>query len=150
MFVVLHVICVCMCVLSRVWLCTTPWTAALQAPLSTGFSRQEYWSGLPFPSLGDLLNSGIKPTSFLSPALTDKFFTPVPFGKPYMPYSLLLFLEFKLILGQWGLKWEENLEGWIWEGPSWQSTCGSNNKGTLHCSLFFWEKWANRFYFIKV
>ena len=39
----------------------TPWTVACQAPLSMGFSRQEYWSGLPFPSLGDLPNPGIKP-----------------------------------------------------------------------------------------
>ena len=41
----------------------TPWTVAHQAPLSTGFSRQEYWSGLPFPSLGDLPNPGIEPMS---------------------------------------------------------------------------------------
>ena len=41
----------------------TPWTVAHQAPLSIGFSRQEYWSGLPFPSLGDLLDPGIKPGS---------------------------------------------------------------------------------------
>ena len=41
----------------------TPWTVAHQAPLSMGFSRQEYWSGLPFPSPGDLLNLGIKPWS---------------------------------------------------------------------------------------
>ena len=40
---------------------TTPWTLACQAPLSMGFHRQEYWSGLPFPSPGDLLNPGIKP-----------------------------------------------------------------------------------------
>ena len=39
----------------------TLWTVALQAPLSMGFSRQEYWSGLPFPSPGDLPNPGIKP-----------------------------------------------------------------------------------------
>ena len=39
----------------------TPWTAACQVPLSMGFSRQEYWSGLPFPSPGDLPNPGIKP-----------------------------------------------------------------------------------------
>ena len=38
----------------------TPWTVALQAPLTMGFSRQEYWSGLPFPSPGDLPNPGIK------------------------------------------------------------------------------------------
>ena len=46
----------------------TPWTIACQAPLSVGFSRQEYWSGLPCPHPGDLPNPGIKPTSSLSPA----------------------------------------------------------------------------------
>ena len=49
--------------LSRVQLFVTPWTAAHQAPPSMGFSRQEYWSGLPFPSPGDLPNPGIKPES---------------------------------------------------------------------------------------
>ena len=49
--------------LSRVRLFVTPWTGAYQAPLSMGFSRQEYWSGLPFPSPGDLPNSGIEPRS---------------------------------------------------------------------------------------
>ena len=46
-----------------VQLFATPWTVAYQAPLSMGFSRQEYWSGLPFPSPGDLPNAGIKPGS---------------------------------------------------------------------------------------
>ena len=41
----------------------TPWTAACQAPLSLGFSKQEYWSGLPFPSPGDLPNPEIEPGS---------------------------------------------------------------------------------------
>ena len=50
----------------------TPWTVAHQALLSMGFSRQEDWSGLPFPSLGDLLDPGIEP---MSPALADGFFT---------------------------------------------------------------------------
>ena len=49
--------------LSHVQLFATPWTVTLQAPLSKGFSRQEYWSGLPFPSPGDLLDPGIKPGS---------------------------------------------------------------------------------------
>ena len=49
--------------LSRVRLFATPRTVANQAPLSTGFSRQEYWSGLPFPSSGDLPDPGIKPGS---------------------------------------------------------------------------------------
>ena len=47
--------------LSRVRLFVTPWTAACQAHPSMGFSRQEYWCGLPFPSLGDLPDPGIEP-----------------------------------------------------------------------------------------
>ena len=57
----------------------TPWTAAHQAPLSMGFPRQEYWSGLPFPSPGDLSHPGIEP---MSPALAGEFFTTEPSGKP--------------------------------------------------------------------
>ena len=56
----------------------TPWTVACQAPLSMGFPRQEYWSGLPFPSSGDLPNPGIEPSS---PALAGGFFTTEPLGK---------------------------------------------------------------------
>ena len=63
------------CVLSCVQPFATPWTVAQQAPLSTGFSRQEYWSGLPFPTPGDLPHPGIKPTSLASPALAGRFFT---------------------------------------------------------------------------
>ena len=58
-----------MCVFSRVQLLVTLWTVAHQAPLSMGFSQQEYWSGLPFPPPGDLPDSGIKPASIASPAL---------------------------------------------------------------------------------
>ena len=57
----------------------TPWTVVYQAPLSMGFTRQEYWSELPFPSLGDLPNPGIEP---VSPALAGGFFTTGPPGKP--------------------------------------------------------------------
>ena len=53
---------------SHVLLFATPWTLACQAPLSVGFSRQEYWSGLPFPPPGDLPDPGIKPVSLLFPA----------------------------------------------------------------------------------
>ena len=60
--------CVLSC-LSCVQLFATPWTVACQAPLSMGFSRQEYWSGLPCPLPGDLPNPGIKPMSLTSPAL---------------------------------------------------------------------------------
>ena len=69
----------CVCALSRVQFFATPWTAAQQAPLPMGFARQEYWSGYPFPSPGDLPNPGIKPTS---PALAGEFFTTEPPGKP--------------------------------------------------------------------
>ena len=60
---------------SRVWLFATLWTEVCQAPLSTWFSGQEYWSGLPCLSPKDLPKPGIKPTSLMSPALTGKFFT---------------------------------------------------------------------------
>ena len=56
-----------------------PWTVACQAPLSMGFPRQDYGSGLPFPNPGNLLNPGIKPAS---PALVRGFFTTEPPGKP--------------------------------------------------------------------
>ena len=61
--------------LSRVRLFVTPWTVTRQAPLSIEFSRQEYWSGLPFPSPGDLPNPGNQPMSLMSPALAGGFFT---------------------------------------------------------------------------
>jgi len=57
----------------------TPWTVAYKATPSMGFSRQEYWSGLPFPSPGDLLNPGIKPRS---PALQTDALPSEPPGKP--------------------------------------------------------------------
>ena len=57
----------------------TPWTIAGQAPLSMGFSRQEYWGGLPFPSPGDLPDPGIEP---MCPALAGRLFTSEPPGKP--------------------------------------------------------------------
>ena len=57
----------------------TPWTVAFQSPLSMGFSRQEYWSGLPFPAPGNLPDPGIKSAS---PAVAGKFFTTETLGKP--------------------------------------------------------------------
>ena len=61
---------------SRVCLFVTPWTVALQAPLSMGFSKQEYWSGLPCPPPGGLPNPGLEPESLMSPALAGRFLTP--------------------------------------------------------------------------
>ena len=62
--IIVLVMCVCVCVLSRVCLFVTPWTIALQALLSMEFSRQEYWSGLPFLTPEDLPDPGIKPVSW--------------------------------------------------------------------------------------
>ena len=58
------------------------WTATLQVPLSIGFSRQKYWSGLPFSPPGNLPDPGARPGSLVSPALAGRFFTTVPPGKP--------------------------------------------------------------------
>ena len=66
--------------LSRVQLFATPWTVALQDPLSMAFSRQGCWSRLPFPTLGNLSNPGTEPTSS---ALAGRFFTAEPLGKPF-------------------------------------------------------------------
>ena len=63
-------------------LSATPWTVARQVPLSMGFSRQEYWSGLPCPPPGDLPNSGIEPLSLTLPVLAGSGSLPlVPPGK---------------------------------------------------------------------
>ena len=92
----LVIVCVCVCVCVSIYLCAhacsqitrsgpTLWlwrTVALQAPLSMGFSRQEYRSELLFPLSGDLPNPGIKPMFPASPALAGGFFTTEPPGKP--------------------------------------------------------------------
>ena len=91
-------VCVCVCVCARVRACTraqslscaqlfaTPWTVACPAPLSMGFSRQEYWSGLPFPPPGDLPHPGIESAS---PALADGFFTTKPARKHEVPITCM-------------------------------------------------------------
>ena len=80
-----ELLCVCVCVctqsLSCIRLFVIPWTVARQAPLSMRFSRQEYWSELPFPSSGEFLNPGIEPTSPVSPTLAGRFFTTEQPGK---------------------------------------------------------------------
>ena len=69
---------------SRVRLCATVWSVACQVPLFMRFSRQEYWSGLPFPSPGDLPDPGIE---LMSPILAGGFFTTEPPGKPLGYYA---------------------------------------------------------------
>ena len=71
-------LCVCVCpVMSN---SATPWTVARQAALSMEFSRQEYWSGLPFPTPEDLPDPGIKPKSLASPSLAGRLFNTAPRG----------------------------------------------------------------------
>ena len=85
--------------LSRIRLLATPWTAAYQVPLPMGFSRQGYWSGLPFPSPGDLPDPGIEPGS---PALEADALTSEPPGKPtfgiYPVWPLLPTFTLPLVL----------------------------------------------------
>ena len=71
----------------------TPWTVARQAPLSMGLSRQESWSGLPFPPPGDLPHPGMEPTSPASSALAGGFFTTVQPEKPSYRHAVFLFLN---------------------------------------------------------
>ena len=68
--------------LNLILLFVTPWTVAYQAPLSMGFSRQEYWTDLPFPLPRVLPDSGIEPVSLPSPVRAGGLFTPVPPGRP--------------------------------------------------------------------
>ena len=87
--------CLCVYVLSHfscVHLFATLWTVAFQAPLSMGFSRQEYWSGLLCPPPGDLPDPGIEPMSLMSPALAGRFFTTSATWKPYLYYIISIML----------------------------------------------------------
>ena len=76
--------------LGHVGLCASLWTAARQAPLSMGFPRQEYWTGLPFPSPEDLPGPG---SELLSPVFAGRFFTTEPPGKPRSTLTLTPFKE---------------------------------------------------------
>ena len=70
--------------LTCVLLFVIPHPVVLQAPLSKGFPRQEYWRGLPFPPPGDLPNPGIEPAFLVSPVLAGRFFSTAPHKKPYL------------------------------------------------------------------
>ena len=119
----------------------TLWNTAHQAPLSTGFSRQEYWSGLPFPPPGDLPHPGIEPTSLASPALAGRFFNlpdlipglgrPPGDGKGYPPRCSWASLVAQLVKSPPALRetWVRSLGG---EGPL--------EKGTApHRSVLAWR-----------
>ena len=86
-----NLVCVCE-LLSHVGLFATPQTVARQAPLSMDFSRQEYWSGLPFSSPGDLSDPGTEP---MSPALQEDYLPSEPPGKPKMELQMELRLPIR-------------------------------------------------------
>ena len=73
-----------------------PWTVAHQAPLSVKFSRQEYWRGFPFPTLGYFPSSGIEPEFLAPPALAGGFLTTAPLGSPLHPHQLPVICFFYL------------------------------------------------------
>ena len=87
---------------SRVQLFATPWTIVHQAFLSMEFSRQEYWSGLPFPPLGDLLDPGIEPASLKTPSLAEGFFTTsTTWEAPHLPHDTV-----KISCSRCAIAWE--------------------------------------------
>ena len=91
--------------LSRVRLFATLWTVAHQAPLSMGFSKRDYWNGLPFPSPRDLPNPGIEPRS---PALQADSLPSEPSGKPKPAQTMLL-----------ATPWAPASSSLQWAGSSW-------------------------------
>ena len=89
--------CVLIC-FSHVCFFVTLWTAARQAPQSMGFSRQEYWSGLPCPLLGDLPDPGIKPMSPVAPAWQVDSFSAEPLGMPTNTYIYNIKYKIKYLI----------------------------------------------------
>ena len=95
--------CVHVCILSYVQLFATPWAVACQAPLTTEFSRQKYWSGFPVPTPGNLPNPGIETTSLVSVALASKFFSTAPLWKPnagIQIYTIYIYIHIALEKGK--------------------------------------------------
>ena len=117
---------VCMLV-SHVRLFATPWTVACQAPLSMGFSRQEYWSGFPFPSPRDITNLGIK---LESPSLQAVSLSPEPPGEPVggsWGFAVLLSSQELLLLVAQGPHFECHWHRLLPKAP--QSPTGQTQQG---------------------
>ena len=139
---------------SLVWFFATPWTIVCQAPLSMGFSRQEYWSGLPFPSPGDLQDLGTEPRSLESSALAGGFFTMEPPGKSsIIPTTAQFPFSLWLQRGKCGQRrrkdrgtWERNSWAKSWQNlwTNWNykinlKTHGNKNRLFRYISLLFFE-----------
>ena len=111
---------------SHVWLFVTLWTVARQAPLSIGFSRQEYWSGLLCPPPGDLSDPGIGSASLRSPALAGRFFTTSTTWEAQVP---LITWEIPRISGVLCQEWHQD---WICISYC-QSQCHSKVSNSYGC-----------------
>ena len=114
----------------------TPWTVACQAPLSMAFSRQEYWSGVPFPFPGNLPDLGIEPGS---PALQEDSLLSEPPGKPMFTYMIYLFIH-------------HQGPCMVWEYvSSWAPLLGQLNLAHIPCWLcnapMTWERLVHSFQF---
>ena len=141
----IHLVLLCAQLLSQLQLFATPWTVAHQAPLSTGFSRQKYWSGLPFPSPGYLPDPGIEPTSLVSPALAGRFFITEPSGKPNRQYWLSweVELERQVIV---------NAETYMLQSPYWvkgRHWQGSHQHGETREFALIWDLGTKKFALVK-
>ena len=106
----------------------TPWTVALQAPLPMGFSRQEYWNRLPFPSPGDLPDPGVEPASPASLALHVSFFTTKPWGKTPVCGRMDPESDRTGLLMKWGLGRHTCTQG--------DATCEHNHKDRSDASRY--------------
>ena len=118
----------------------TPWTVARQTPLSVGFSRQEYWSGLPCPSPGDLPNPGIEPRS---PACRHNSLPTEPPGKPWAWGKLVTLLEKAVAPHSSTLAWKIP---WM-EEPGGLQSVGSLRVGqdwAVSLSLFTFMHWRRK------
>ena len=112
----------------------TPWTVACQASLSLGFSRQEYWNGLPFPSPGDLPNPGFE---LGSPTLQADSLPSEPPGKPLNTLERMIIVEkeWKVKIrsgGFWSFKQR------IWNFDKWWNVTATENNHDSHLEKLLW------------
>ena len=126
--------------LRHVWFSATPWTVAYQDPLSMEFSRQEYWSGFPFPPPGDLPDRGIEPRS---PALQADTLSSEPLGKPFPEMEITKILEnckiyvFHIFLSS---AFPQTLFTSAFYFPHSLRTL------TIHLQLLSWSMWMNQWW----